>query len=422
VRRENKRLRLALVAVFATLTFVHTSTAVPIATFELRRGVGESDTILNVGETLKLDIYMTLTGASSNVQLITWFLQLDVGVNNVISFQDDFVDDSGIGGLIANDTDNAPVTGELSRTVHSWPGVAFANGVPTRIGHFSVKAIGPGTAECVFSDDLNFRNWVVSTAAMEFAELSQLASPVIQVLPEVTVNLPDTDGDGVGDTYDNCPTVYNPDQADSNSNGIGDACDLEITQWRSVRTHTAPTGSSPDACGYGGVELGIVLDPAATGSNVTVETRVGGIQKIAVDFSLPITGVIGTIQAVAPGMIMNATSTNLTNGNQTLEINWAGGLPDQRCYTIDLAGYIPGGLNGDTDVTVLALAGDLERTGAGRGTITIGDAITISRYYHGHNPCTEPNAVQADVDVNGVITIGDAITASHLNGHMASCE
>ena len=35
----------------------------------------------------------------------------------------------------------------------------------------------------------------------------------------------DQDGDGVPDNVDNCPTVYNPDQADSNHDGIGDACD-----------------------------------------------------------------------------------------------------------------------------------------------------------------------------------------------------
>src|SRR5262249_46486135 len=35
---------------------------------------------------------------------------------------------------------------------------------------------------------------------------------------------PDTDGDGVNDDKDNCPTVPNQDQADSNQDGIGDAC------------------------------------------------------------------------------------------------------------------------------------------------------------------------------------------------------
>jgi hypothetical protein len=46
---------------------------------------------------------------------------------------------------------------------------------------------------------------------------------------EVTITvldvIVDTDGDGVPDAIDNCPTVPNPDQSDLNNNGIGDVCD-----------------------------------------------------------------------------------------------------------------------------------------------------------------------------------------------------
>ena len=35
---------------------------------------------------------------------------------------------------------------------------------------------------------------------------------------------PDSDGDEVPDLQDNCPTVPNPCQADSNGDGVGDAC------------------------------------------------------------------------------------------------------------------------------------------------------------------------------------------------------
>lgn len=44
----------------------------------------------------------------------------------------------------------------------------------------------------------------------------------------------DQDGDGVPDAQDNCPSIPNPDQADGNANGVGDACDLPPTPPRPV--------------------------------------------------------------------------------------------------------------------------------------------------------------------------------------------
>ncbi|TSK05051.1 MAG: choice-of-anchor D domain-containing protein [Geobacter sp.] len=38
----------------------------------------------------------------------------------------------------------------------------------------------------------------------------------------------DSDGDGIADSVDNCPTVYNPKQTDLDGNGIGDACEGPI--------------------------------------------------------------------------------------------------------------------------------------------------------------------------------------------------
>ena len=42
---------------------------------------------------------------------------------------------------------------------------------------------------------------------------------------QITVRLPDSDGDGVADSADNCPTVSNPDQKDTDGDGVGNACD-----------------------------------------------------------------------------------------------------------------------------------------------------------------------------------------------------
>lgn len=36
---------------------------------------------------------------------------------------------------------------------------------------------------------------------------------------------PDADNDGILDLVDNCPTTANPDQADTDGDGIGDACE-----------------------------------------------------------------------------------------------------------------------------------------------------------------------------------------------------
>ena len=56
----------------------------------------------------------------------------------------------------------------------------------------------------------------------------------------------DSDLDGIPDCLDNCPYVYNPDQKDSNGNGIGDACD---PTWMARAIPSDPDELGPPACG-----------------------------------------------------------------------------------------------------------------------------------------------------------------------------
>ena len=37
----------------------------------------------------------------------------------------------------------------------------------------------------------------------------------------------DADGDGVGDSCDNCPSDSNTDQLDTDNDGVGDECDTD---------------------------------------------------------------------------------------------------------------------------------------------------------------------------------------------------
>jgi hypothetical protein len=74
---------------------------------------------------------------------------------------------------------------------------------------------------------------------------------------EYTLAVPlDSDGDGVSDnfksTVDNCPTVYNPDQVDSDGDCIGDVCDPDLNDPNNpvtmVDTDGDAIGDSCDNC------------------------------------------------------------------------------------------------------------------------------------------------------------------------------
>jgi len=92
---------------------------------------------------------------------------------------------------------------------------------------------------------------------------------------------PDDDNDGVLDTVDNCPLAVNPDQADTDGNGVGNACQANV-----VAVPWAGNPSNPHVVFDGGslvlqasASLGITGEPVSLTSGRGDGRRLEHLQR-----------------------------------------------------------------------------------------------------------------------------------------------
>ena len=173
-------------------------------------------------------------------------------------------------------------------------------------------------------------------------------------------------------------------------------------QWASVRTH----GSGLD-------ELEITLDASASGGVVVSETRDGGVQQIAVDFSSDVTACYTASQVVITGGgSLAVTGEALVDGGTRLEIDLNGGT-DETCATIDIGASVSC-LTGDTDCAVRILSGDVNGDQATNNT----DKSWVASL---NGTLAGPDNARFDLNLDGAINNTDKSLVASRNGQSAGC-
>jgi len=90
--------------------------------------------------------------------------------------------------------------------------------------YYTVDSMNGEEAHALAYRNPNTNRWAIAFEDLPLGSSDKDYQDLVVAVDSLSVNQTDTDGDGICDVFDNCPQVYNPDQADSNNDGLGDAC------------------------------------------------------------------------------------------------------------------------------------------------------------------------------------------------------
>ncbi|HSW57756.1 MAG TPA: Ig-like domain-containing protein [Dehalococcoidales bacterium] len=149
-----------------------------------------------------------------------------------------------------------------------------------------------------------------------------ISDPTVEQLIAAAA-LVDSDNDGFSNAIDNCPALANPDQADSDSDGIGDTCSLK--SW-TITPGTAPGGSTLSGT------VNLYLPAAAGGARIDFENSRPDLLKLPDSVIVPAgqTGVSLPIRVYGTTQTADITITawyNSQNTVTTITVN-PGGTPE----------------------------------------------------------------------------------------------
>jgi PKD repeat protein len=193
------------------------------------------------------------------------------------------------------------------------------------LGGVTVRLTGPLTATKITDENGNYTfTWLPDgnytlTPSNEYYSFSP-ADRVVTVSSadvtgqDFTATAIDMDGDGVSDIADNCPAMTNPEQLDSDEDGIGDGCDIPgsisgAIYYNGTQTGTIYVGvfASPVACSPHNPELYSSIEMSAAGI-YEFSALPAGTYYIASTFA---TGPNGNLQPSDPWAVYGGCSTQV---------------------------------------------------------------------------------------------------------------
>ncbi|NQY30381.1 MAG: thrombospondin type 3 repeat-containing protein, partial [Flavobacteriaceae bacterium] len=185
--------------------------AVQTINFNTGLTITDVNVTINISHVFVEDLRLVLTSPSGTEVIL--FANIIGGAEN---FTNTVLDDQAATALSAAAGGDAPFTG----------------------------AYQPDNALSAFNGEGSYGNWTLS--AYDFWDLDEgtLDSWSIEICG---APLPDSDGDGIDDGVDNCPTTPNPDQADADGDGLGDVCDNCVNNANPLQVDVDGDGIG-DAC------------------------------------------------------------------------------------------------------------------------------------------------------------------------------